>query len=250
MYSFWLVQTDGLFRSQAEIDNYTHTATDGTVTKIQPDAKVGDVKFIDANGDGKILSGLPTKTGGGGDAVYCGSPFPKYEYGLRLEGSWKFIDASLYLQGVSGNKIYNGFRVWTAGTQGVVNFSKDMLDSYSFNPNSDIPRLDKNDLNKNGMGGSDRWLEDGSYCRLKTAQIGFTLPDNLAKKLTISRCRIYIAADNLVTWTRYKGYNPDIGNMSNDPIRSDGTGGKSNAGIDQQLYPLAKTYHIGLQLNF
>ena len=109
LYSFWLVKTDGLFRSQAEIDNYTK---DGT--KIQPLAKVGDQKYVNANGDDHISDGnVLDKTG---DRQYCGSPFPKYEYGLRLDGSWKFIDVSVYLQGVSGNKIFDQNRLQGSST--------------------------------------------------------------------------------------------------------------------------------------
>jgi len=224
IYSFFLVQTDGLFRSDAEIKAHSK---DGEL--IQPNAKVGDIRFKDANNDGQI---------DGSDRVYCGSPFPKYEYGFRLEGSWKFIDASLYFQGTYGNKIYNGFRTYTESAIFTCNYSTDLLNSYSFNKNSDIPRLDMADLNGNGVSNSDRYLEDGSYCRLKSMQIGFTLPESVAKKLSVSKCRFYIAGDNLITWTNYKGYNPDIGR------------GLGERGIDFRQYPLNQSYHIGFQMNF
>jgi len=238
LYGFWYVKTDGLFRSQAEIDNYTHTNADGVVSKIQPYAKVGDQKFVDANDDGQITNGYVTDKSG--DQQYCGSPFPKYEYGIRLDGSWKFIDISLYFQGVNGNKIFNGWRADASSSKltYINNFTTELLNSYSFNPNSDIPRLSYDDLNHNFEMGN-RCLEDGSYLRLKTAQIGFVLPERLAKKLSVSRCRLYLAGDNLVTFTSYKGPNPDIGN-----------GGRINTGRDEIQYPLAKSYHMGLQLNF
>ena len=149
LYSFWLVKTDGIFRSQAEIDNYTWTnPATGAVNKIQPLAKVGDQKYVDANNDGKIGDGLSIDSQGNpgkgtGDRQYCGSPFPQYEYGLRLEGSWKFIDVSLYFQGVTGNKIYNSWAYQTTrGGNRVNNFSTELLDSYSFNPNSMSHALD------------------------------------------------------------------------------------------------------------
>lgn len=224
IYSFFLIQTDGLFRSEAEIE--THSK-DGEL--IQPNAQVGDIRFKDANNDGQI---------DGSDRVYCGSPFPKYEYGFRLEGSWKFIDASLYFQGTYGNKIYNGFQTYTESAIYTCNYSTDLLDSYSFNKNSDIPRLDMQDLNGNGVSNSDRYLEDGSYCRLKSMQIGFTLPESFAKKILVSKCRFYIAGDNLITWTNYTGYNPDIGR------------GLGQRGIDFRQYPLNQSYHIGFQMNF
>jgi TonB-dependent starch-binding outer membrane protein SusC len=237
LLAFFQVKTDGLFRTQQEIDNYTYTnPTTGVVTKIQPFAKVGDQKYIDYNHDGKISPGVD----GTGDSQYCGSPFPKYEFGLRLEGSWKLFDASIYFQGTQGNKIYNAMRqMISGGCYAPVNYSTDLLDSYSFNPNSDIPRVSLPDQNQSFYGYSDRWLEDGSYCRLKTLQIGFTLPDVLVKKLNVSRCRFYLGGDNLITWTRYKGYNPDIGN--NDRYRT---------GADFIVYPLNRSYHVGLQMNF
>jgi len=227
MNSFWLIKTDGLFRSQAEIDNYTHTADDGTVSKIQPNAKVGDRKWVDANGDGKISGGfnLPNSDG---DRVLCGSPYPDFEYGLRLEGSWKSFDAAMFFQGVQGNEIYNGFH-------GL----RDGINSYSFNTNSDIPRLEYN--NPNSSGGADDYnLEDGSYLRLKTVQVGFTLPESTLKKLAISRCRIYVGGDNLITWTKYTGYDPGVAGANTD----------QTAGFDQGTYPISRVYHIGLQLNF
>ena len=225
IYSFFLIKTDGLFRSEAEIAEHNK---DGDL--IQPNAQVGDMRFIDANDDGQI---------DGNDRVYCGSPFPKYEYGLRLEGAWKFIDASVYFQGTHGNKIYNGIRTYTESAIYTCEYSTDLLDSYSFNTESDIPRLDLDDPNGNGVDNSDRFLEDGSYLRLKTIQIGFTLPQRWTDRLSIQKCRFYVGANNLVTWTDYKGYNPDIGNSS-----------ISSRGIDFRQYPLNKSYHIGFQMNF
>ncbi len=225
MYSFFLIKTAGLFRSQSEIDAYTKNGK-----LIQPNAKPGDMKFVDANDDGKI---------DGSDRVYCGSPFPKYEYGLRLEGSWKFIDASVYFQGVHGNKIYNGIRTYTESGIYTCNYSTALLNSYTFNPNSNIPRLDMADPNGNGVDNSDRFLEDGSYLRLKSLQIGFTLPKAMLDRFSIDKCRFYLGADNIYTWSNYKGYNADIGNNS-----------LTSRGIDFRQYPLCRSYHIGLQLNF
>ncbi len=226
IYSFFLIKTDGLFRSEAEITEHNK---DGEL--IQPNAQVGDIRFIDANDDGQI---------DGNDRIYCGSPFPKYEYGLRIEGAWRFLDASIYLQGTHGNKIYNGIRTYTESAIYTCEYSTDLLNSYSFNTESDIPRLDLNDPNGNGVDNSDRFLEDGSYLRLKTVQIGFTLPQRWTNRLSVQQCRFYIGANNLVTWTDYKGYNPDIGGGSSI----------SSRGVDFRQYPLNRSYHIGLQMNF
>jgi TonB-dependent starch-binding outer membrane protein SusC len=222
VYGFFLIQTDGLFRSDAEIQSHSK---DGTL--IQPNAKLGDIRYKDADGDGNIDDN---------DRVYCGSVFPKNEFGLRIDGSWKFIDIGLFFQGVTGNKVYNADRAWYESGRAITNFSKDLLNSYTFNPNSNIPRLEYLDGNGNSWDYTDRWLEDGSYVRLKTLQIGFTLPESFAKKLIINRCRFYIAADNIATWTKYKGYQPDNG------------GG--NIGIANGNYPMAKSYHAGIQLIF
>ena len=128
IWGFWLIKTDGLFRTQAQIDNYV----DKNGNKIQPNARVGDQKFVDANGDGKISDGMAINNSG--DRVYCGSGLPDYEYGLRFEGSWKFIDVSFYLQGVHGTKIYNGERLFTESGFYIAQFSKDLLNSYTFTP--------------------------------------------------------------------------------------------------------------------
>lgn len=225
IYSFFLIKTDGLFHSQEEIDGHSK---DGEL--IQPNAKVGDIRFVDANDDGQI---------DGNDRVYSGSPFPKFEYGLRLDGSWKYFDASVYIQGTHGNKIYNGIRTYSESAIYTSQYSTDLLNSWSFNQDSDIPRLDLNDPNGNGVDNSDRFLEDGSYIRLKSVQIGFTFPQRWIDRLSIQRCRFYLGADNLVTWTDYKGFNPDIGNSS-----------ISSRGIDFRQYPLNRSFHIGFQMNF
>lgn len=224
VYGFFLVQTDGLFRSQAEIDAYTK---DGT--KIQPNAQVGDQKFKDANGDGEIDDN---------DRVYCGSAFPAHEFSLRLDGQWKGFDAQLFFQGLAGSKVYNFSRAMIESGDYTTNFSTALLNSYTFNSKSDIPRLDISDLNKNGMSYSDRWLEDGSYLRLKTVELGYTLPSAMMKKLSIERCRFYVAADNVFTLTNYTGFSPDVSKTG------------SYSGIDRTWSPAIKSYHVGLQLNF
>ncbi len=226
IYSFFLIKTDGLFRSEEDVNSYTK---DGEL--IQPNAVPGDIRFVDANDDGEITAD--------GDRVYCGSPFPKFEYGLRLDGAWKYLDASVYIQGVHGNKIYNGIRTYTESAVYTCEYSKDLLNSYSFNEDSNIPRLDLDDPNGNGVDNSDRFLEDGSYLRLKSVQIGFTFPQNWIERLAIQSCRFYIGANDLATISSYKGYNPDIGNSS-----------ISSRGIDFRQYPLNRSYHVGFQMNF
>jgi TonB-linked SusC/RagA family outer membrane protein len=225
IYSFFLVKTDGLFRSQQELDAHSVSGN-----PIQPRAQIGDIRYVDFNGDGQI---------DGNDRQFRGSAFPDYEYGLRLQADWKGIDVTVAAQGTQGNKIYNGNNTDIATVRSNINYSTATLDSYTFNPNSNFPRLDIDDLNDNGADYSDRFLENGSYLRIKTIQVGYTIPTSFTNKIEIERCRFYIAADNLYTNTRYSGYNPDVSGV--------GLGGR---GIDYKSYPLSKTITFGIQLNF
>jgi TonB-linked SusC/RagA family outer membrane protein len=225
IYSFFLVDTNGLFRSQAEIDAHSKGGT-----LIQPNAQVGDIRYVDYNGDGQI---------NGDDRRYQGSAFPKFEYGLRLQGDWKGIDFTLALQGTEGNKIYNGNNTDLESVRANINYASSTLDSFTFNPNSNFPRLDISDKNNNSADYSNRFLEDGSYLRIKTLQIGYTIPKSVTSKVSIDKCRVYFAGDNLHTFTKYSGYNPDVS--------ADALGGR---GIDYKSYPLSKTFLLGLQLNF
>jgi TonB-dependent SusC/RagA subfamily outer membrane receptor len=225
IYSFFLVKTDGLFRSQEELDAHNLNGN-----PIQPRAQIGDIRYVDFNGDGQI---------DGSDREYRGSAFPDFEYGLRLQADWKGIDLTIAAQGTQGNMIYNGNNTDLATVRSNINYSSATLDSYTFNPSSNFPRLDIDDLNDNGADYSDRFLEDGSYLRIKTIQVGYTVPNNLTQKLAIDRCRLYVAGDNLHTFTKYTGYNPDVS--------GDGLGGR---GIDYKSYPLGKTITFGIQLNF
>lgn len=225
IYSFFLVDTDGLFRSQAEINAHSNNGT-----LIQPNAQVGDVRYVDYNGDGQI---------NGDDRHYKGSAFPKFEYGLRIQGDWKGIDCTIALQGTEGNKIYNGNNTDLETVRANINYASSTLNSFTFNPNSNFPRLDIDDKNNNGADYSDRFLEDGSYLRIRTVQVGYTIPNSITSKLSIDKCRVYFAGDNLYTFTKYSGYNPDVS--------SDALGGR---GIDYKSYPLSKTITFGMQLNF
>ncbi|MFA6813276.1 MAG: TonB-dependent receptor [Bacteroidaceae bacterium] len=221
MYTFLLVKTDGLFRTQEELDAYK---------EIQPNAKLGDIRYIDYNGD-KIIDG--------NDRQNCGSAFPDFTYGLRLDASYKNFDFSIFFQGTQGNKIYNGEKTYTETAHVNTNYDTALLNSYTFNKNSNIPRLDMSDPNNNSADFSNRFLENGSYFRCKTAQLGYTLPGSLLQKINIEKMRIFIAGDNLFTITNYDGFNPDIAGN-----------GLSSRGVDFRMYPLSKTFQVGLQLNF
>lgn len=233
---FWLIKTDGIFQSDAEVQAYK--SSNGTV--IQPNAKAGDIRFVDFNDDGKITDYE--------DAQYLGSPFPKLAYGIRGNVEYKGVDLGFFFDGVSGNKIYNYTRARIESTNEVNNHSASLLNSWTpSNTNTDIPRYTREDPNNNKRRTSDRWLEKGSFFRLKTLEIGYTLPQLVLSKVGLKSTRIFFAGDNLFTSTKYKGYTPDLG------VNSDENGGGSStmtAGTDYGRFPLARTFMFGLQASF
>lgn len=225
--AFYLIKDIGIFQSQEEINNYKNK--DGQL--IQPNAKPGDIKFLDANGDGQISDA---------DRVNCGSPFPDFEYGFGINASMANFDLNVFLQGTSGNKIYNGLRQDLEGMNLEFNYSVATLNAWTpENTQTSIPRAVINDPNFNDRSSS-RFLENGSYLRLKTLQIGYRI--GALKTAGISAMRVYLSGDNLFTITKYSGYNPDIGR----------TGSILDRGVDfgHVAYPLAKTISAGVQLTF
>ena len=204
MSYFNLIETDGIFRSAEEIENYR--TADGKL--IQPGAQVGDVRYKDWNGDGSITTD---------DQHDVGSPFPDMTFGLRLGGDWNNFDFNLFFDGTVGNKIYNypRYRLESGNFNG--NYSTTLANSWRpDNQNTDMPRFSVTDGADNKWAYTDRWLEDGSYIRLKTLDIGYTLPKQLLKKIKLENVRIYTSIENLFTLTKYSGYTPDLGESGVD----------------------------------
>lgn len=224
--AFYLIQANGIFNSQDEINSYSKNGK-----LIQPNAAPGDIKFFDANGDGQINDQ---------DKVYEGSPFPKFEYGFGLNASIANFDIAAFFQGTYGNKIYNGLRQDLESMSLEFNYSTTTLNAWTPQNHTNIPRAVINDPNFNDRTSS-RFLESGSYLRMKTLQIGYTLMEGLTKKLKITSLRAYLSADNLFTITNYTGFNPDIGRA----------GSIFDRGVDfgHVAYPLAKTLSVGVQLS-
>lgn len=236
--SFYLVKTDGIFQNQAEIDAYVNANGE----KIQPNAVPGDLRYVDYDGDGDIDNQ---------DQQYCGSPFPKLSMGLTMGAEYKGIDLNLFFDGNFGNKIYNGMRYYSSYMDGgMQNLSKEMLNAWTeSNTNTDVPRyITGSDLNNTGWAITDRWLENGSYFRLKTLELGYTLPKDWTSKALLQSVRIYTAMDNLFTITGYKGYTPDLGVNSGDGAT--GGTGTMTRGCDDGRYPSARSFTFGLQVNF
>lgn len=219
--SFYGFQTDGIFQNAAEVNAYTNAA--GGL--IQPNASPGDFKWVDVNGDGNIT---------GDDKQFLGSPIPKYTFGLTLNADYKGFDIMVFTQGAAGNKIFQGLRrldVPTANYQSVA-LSRWTGDGTS----NDYPRLITSDPNGNFSKMSNFYLEDGDYVRLKTVQIGYTLPSSAISKIGAQKLRLYVTGENLATLTNYTGYDPEIGG--------------NVLGIDRGYYPQARSFMFGVNLQF
>ncbi|MCD7937431.1 MAG: TonB-dependent receptor [Tannerellaceae bacterium] len=236
--SFFLIQTDGIFQSEAEVN--AHKDKDGNL--IQPKAQPGDIRYIDANGDGKISID---------DKVYAGSPFPDFTFGIRGGVAWKGADLNFFFDGMAGNKIYNYTRVRMEAMDAMHNYSTSVLGAWTeSNRNNTMPRYTADDANENSNRSTDRWLEKGDYIRLKTLEIGYSLPKQVTNKIHLQNVRIYTAMDNLFTITGYKGYSPDLGDVGQEEDIMGGGKGVATRGTDYGRYPSARTITFGVQLDF
>lgn len=232
---FWVLKTAGLFQSQAEVDEwnskYGFYDQKNNWNPLQPAAKPGDVRFIDQNGDGKLDSN---------DKVKVGSGNPKVVLGFNINMRYKAFDLVANFYGNFGAKRYNYMKRQLIRMDKNFNYGKDALNSWrEDNTNTDVPRAVIGDPNGNNKT-SDRFVENGSYLRLNNLQLGYTLPGYICQKLKIDNLRVYVGANRLFTITSYKGYDPGMGS----------TGGGSYMGVDDALYPLSRTYMIGLKFGF
>ena len=218
---FYGYKTNGVFQNYAEVNAYTNA--DGGL--IQPAARPGDTRFVDINGDGQITSDDRTKIGKG---------TPDWNFGLNFNADWKGFDFNMFFQGVAGADIFDAtYRTdVTAG-----NYPTYMLNRWTGEGTSNkYPILRAGD-NTNWQV-SDLYIVDGSYLRLKNISLGYTLPRSLTRQISIERLRFFVMAENLVTWTKYWGFDPEIS-----------SGGKS-LGIDKGVYPQARIWTVGLNLTF
>lgn len=218
---FYGYKTNGIFQTQAEINNYVNSA--GNL--LQPDAKPGYVRFVDVNGDGKITDDDRTKIGKG---------MPDWTYGLNLSATWKGFDFSMMLQGTIGNDIFDATRrIDIAAT----NLPTWMLNRWTGQGTSNkYPAFILGD-NVNWLS-SDLYVSSGSYMRLKNIQLGYTLPQRLTQKMLISKLRLFVSAENLLTFTKYCGFDPEI------------SSGGTSLGVDYGVYPQARVWTIGFNVGF
>ena len=214
----------GVFHSQAEINSYTNAR--GQL--IQPNAKPGDFKWADINGDGKIDAS---------DRKFLGNPLPTFTYGVNFNASYHEFDIKLFGQGVWGNKIFQAYRRLDIPT---ANYPLAALKAWTpSNSNSNYPALTMTDPTGSGdfTNPSNFYLQNGAYFRIKTLQIGYTLPGSWVKAADVQRVRVFISSNNLLTITGYKGYDPEVG-----------VGNNNQFGVDMGIYPQARTFMAGLDI--
>lgn len=219
--SFFGFQTNGIFQNMSEINAYTNSS--GGL--IQPNARPGDFKWVDTDGNGSITDN---------DKAYLGNPLPKYTFGFTLNVDYKGFDFLLFTQGVAGNKIFQGLRRLDIADG---NYQTNALSRWTGEGTSNtFPRLINGDPNGNFGRPSDFYLQKGDYLRLKTLQLGYTLPDSIISQIKATKLRLYVTGENLLTLTKYTGYDPEIGG--------------NILGIDRGYYPQARSFMFGANLQF
>ncbi|MDA3892779.1 MAG: TonB-dependent receptor [Salinivirgaceae bacterium] len=216
--SFWLYDVDGIFQTQEEVDAYVNA--DGN--PIQSGAMPGDLKYRDTNNDGVLNDD---------DRIYAGSYQPKFYFGINFGAEYKGFDASMVWYGNVGNKIYNGLRAQRWGNENII---ADLEGRWTEeNLSTTIPRA-SNEVKK----ASTHYLEDGDFLRLNSISLGYTLPTILTQKIKMSKVRIYVMAQNPITFQKYSGFTSEIPR------------GTLDSGIELEAYPTTTTYMFGVNVQF
>ncbi len=216
--AFMVMPTNGLVNTEEKLYEYQ---------KLDSSAQMGDLIYVDSNGDGTIDDS---------DRVYGGSGTPAYELGLNYNFSYKGFDFSMNWYASLGNEVINGnqiysYQKWT---------SSDLVYSWSeVNADSSIPAVNGGTSHSNYRSYADIWVQDGSFLRLKNMTLGYSIPKKILQKFSLTRLRVYVAADNLLTITKYDGYDPEVG-----------SNGLSKKGLDWGTYPITMQMRAGLQLGF
>lgn len=225
---WYVLETAGLFQSEEEVSNYVNE--EGIV--IQPFAKPGDVKYIDHNGDGTINVD---------DRTFAGSPWPTLQTGAQFNVSYKQFSLNMQLVGVFGTVIYNDIRRVLDSYQRT-NFRADLSPWSPENTATDDPRMGldtEQGIIDNNRGNTDRWLENGSYVRMRNVELGYAFPEALLERTGLGSGRLFLSAQNLFTITKYSGLDPDVtGN------------GIYERGLDNGNWPSSRVFSLGVQLEF
>jgi TonB-linked SusC/RagA family outer membrane protein len=215
--------SNGIFQTQEEVDAYA-VQTGGS--DIFNRTSAGDLRFKDLNNDGVINDD---------DRTFIGNPNPKFIFAMNNSFSYKNFDLNIYIQGEYDKDIFNANLIWQESMGTVQNQTIRVIDRWTGEGTSTtMPRAVYGDPNKNARP-SDRFIEDGSYIRLKNLSFGYTLPSAIAERGALSKARIYVSAQNLFTFTNYTGNDPELGTAT---------------GIDLNVYPQAKTFSVGANLTF
>lgn len=215
---FYGYKTDGIIQNMAEANAYN--------TKYGTSLVPGDVRFVDVDGNGSINEDDRTNIG-------CGTP--DWTYGASITLGYKGFDFNIFFQGVAGNDIYDATRRIDARS---VNLPSWMLNRWTGEGTSNrIPRYVIGD--GYNWQSSDLYVYDGSFCRLKNMQLGYTIPQNLTRRIGVQKFRAFVAVENLATWTKYHGYDPEIS-----------SGSEKSSGVDFGVYPQARTWTIGFNIEF
>ena len=230
---FYGYETDGLFQNKSEVSNYTWVDPEtGATNVIQPKAVPGDVRFKDISGpDGQPDGVIDTY-----DKKMIGKPIPDWTYGLTLTADYKGFDFNLFFQGVTGNDIFDISRRTDISK---ANLPAWYMDRWTGEGTSNYyPRIASTgaDLNQNWRI-SDLYIHDGAFTRIKNIQLGYTLPQSITRKATIERLRLWVGAENLFTFTKYNGFDPEIADKQN---------GVSVMGN----YPIARVINCGVGITF
>jgi len=226
MASFYGYVTDGLFQNQAELDAYTKP--DGT--PIQPNAAPGDIRYK-SDENGELIND------------FIGNPFPDFTAGLNMNFDYKGFNLLVFFYGVYGNEIFNATKFYNFNSSVRYNVDASLMGRWLMEGDTDDPnmaRLNLNDAN-NGLR-SDRFVEDGSYLRLKTLQLSYNLPQKIFRNVDLNSLSVFVGADNLFTLTNYSGFDPEVGKgYDNNPF---------DIGIDRARYPNPRTVYFGITLSF
>lgn len=222
--SYYLLVQDGIFSNEEELKAYPHFSN----------TRVGDFRFVDVDGDGVLDADK--------DRTIVGNYMPKFTYGFNGNLAWKGVDLAFAFQGVYGNKILNLNRRYLASVEGNVNMMTLTLNRWQSAENPGDGNTNRANRKATGYNGrTSTWhIEDGSYLRLQNLAIGYTIPQKWTRTIHVEKLRIYLSGQNLFTWTKYTGYNPEVSLKTSS----------LTPGIDYGTYPLAKTYMVGLNLTF
>lgn len=215
--SFYGYVTNGIFQNQQEVDRYAIQVPGGTAP--------GDIRFRDLDNNGVINAD---------DRTYIGNPSPEWTFSMNNTFAYKEFDLQIFLQGVAGNDIYNANRIWQESMSIPQNQTTKVLDRWTGEGTSNsVPRAIYSDPNQN-VRHSNRFIEDGSYLRVKNLTLGYTLPKSISQKAYLSMARFYISCQNLLTLTKYSGFDPEV-NVS---------------GVDLSTYPVTRTLSMGVNVKF